>query len=483
MIIATIIMLGLPALYGLGFLVIRMSTAGLEYRAITDYIGKFAVFVGIPLWALLLMWYLSSKTWQKVLIGISMGIWFLWACICSFAILVGTDEDYNLAGKYIIVNTNTRFLGESKWETYEKRYVFFRSKCDYDPDMERIYLEKKYGEKFERVKMTGEMKEFCSPGHDMSYVWVSEKRPQIPALVTLDSYKLEDDYNGAVSDWYIYQAFQKGDLHFDLQYKYDINRWCFRLDKDGLSDFAKESSELIKEASKDQLFVKNRGTLYFYTEIEGEKYFGFLPFGKISQYDGNEYKEEPDYYLNSDLMQKAVEDKWGDVEKQAADHAEFVKEYRNMPYDESTETADEDSIASGETESTGAYPQEDGADDIYAAGGRKIWESQLRDKNIGDSFKTCYDARGNSYCDLGHDETYEYMLVYDRDSENGKYMLFVLYQVPLASDGQEQASYTDSSSSIKNIYALEKDGDGIIASGKTGWDDTGSKEYREATGE
>ena len=75
------------------------------------------------------------------------------------------------------------------------------------------------------------------------------------------------------------------------------------------------------------------------------------------------------------------------------------------------------------------------------------------------------------------------MLVYDRDSGNGKYMLFVLYQVPLASDGQEQSSYTDTSSSIKNIYALEKDGDRIIASGKTGWSDEGSKEYREATGE
>ena len=93
-------------------------------------------------------------------------------------------------------------------------------------------------------------------------------------------------------------------------------------------------------------------------------------------------------------------------------------------------------LKSVETESAGAYPQEAGSDDIYAAGGRKIWESQLRDKNIGDGFKVCYDARGHSYCDLGHDKTCEYMLVYDRDSGNGKYMLFVLYQVPLASGGR-----------------------------------------------
>ena len=97
----------------------------------------------------------------------------------------------------------------------------------------------------------------------------------------------------------------------------------------------------------------------------------------------------------------------------------------------------------------------------------------------GYSFTEDYDAKGNSRAILKEDETSIEYLVYDRESPNGLCGLYVYYRAPRAADG----SWSPMDAEILDIYAYVYAGDSVISSGKTGWSDAGSEEYRDATGE
>ena len=75
-------------------------------------------------------------------------------------------------------------------------------------------------------------------------------------------------------------------------------------------------------------------------------------------------------------------------------------------------------------------------------------------------------------------EKVEY-LMYDRESENGECGLYVYYSVNKNEDG----SWSPENARILDIYAWVYDTDEVISSGKTGWADSGSETYRNATGE
>ena len=97
----------------------------------------------------------------------------------------------------------------------------------------------------------------------------------------------------------------------------------------------------------------------------------------------------------------------------------------------------------------------------------------------GYSFTEDYDAKGNSRAILKEDENSVEYLVYDRESQNGLCGLYVYYRAPRAADG----SWSPMDAEILDIYAYVYAGDSVISSGKTGWSDAGSEEYRDATGE
>lgn len=102
-----------------------------------------------------------------------------------------------------------------------------------------------------------------------------------------------------------------------------------------------------------------------------------------------------------------------------------------------------------------------------------------------DALELRYSAKGSLYAVLWsepweEDETVTARgrLVYDRESANAKCYLFVCYQDYLAADGSEAKS-----TSILEFYAVNKVSGEVIPGDKHSWSDTGSAEYREATGE
>ena len=110
-------------------------------------------------------------------------------------------------------------------------------------------------------------------------------------------------------------------------------------------------------------------------------------------------------------------------------------------------------------------------------GYRTIYDTCFQEE--GYSFTEDYDAKGNSRAILKEDETSVEYLVYDRESQNGLCGLYVYYRAPRAADG----SWSPMDAEILEIYAYVYAGDSVISSGKTGWSDAGSEEYRDATGE
>lgn len=106
----------------------------------------------------------------------------------------------------------------------------------------------------------------------------------------------------------------------------------------------------------------------------------------------------------------------------------------------------------------------------------------------GEVFTPCYNAKGNFYALLGEGEEElsgelqqtRHTVVYDRLSKNGKCQLFVEYKDYMETNGKE--SYV-TTTAILEFYAVEIETGVTVAAGKTSWEETGSKEYRELTGE
>lgn len=106
----------------------------------------------------------------------------------------------------------------------------------------------------------------------------------------------------------------------------------------------------------------------------------------------------------------------------------------------------------------------------------------------GEVFTPCYNAKGNFYALLGEGEEElsgelrqtRHTVVYDRLSKNGKCQLFVEYKDYMETNGNE--SYV-TTTAILEFYAVEIETGITTAAGKTSWEETGTKEYRELTGE
>lgn len=106
----------------------------------------------------------------------------------------------------------------------------------------------------------------------------------------------------------------------------------------------------------------------------------------------------------------------------------------------------------------------------------------------GEVFTPCYNAKGNFYALLGEGEEElsgelrqtRHTVVYDRLSKNGKCQLFVEYKDYMETNGNESYVMT---TAILEFYAVEIETGVTAAAGKTSWEETGSKEYRELTGE
>lgn len=494
---------GLVILFEVGELVTLFT--GLEYRSLVFAGGKCLIAIGIPLWLLLLIFCRMKsrgwKIWKTLVMVVCLMLIFVWSSFyLLWLALFQITSEHTLVGKYLIVDTNHEFLNGASWHTYEKTAFFFRRESDGGEEMERLYLEKKYKENFIKTQFAGKMKDYCrdEQWQDKDWAWGSESHPEVPVFVRLNGDRLQDNYSEALADWYVYRMMQEKACRTDCVYDDAVERWCFRAEEGGIGEFTEDMAEILPRIAQDDFFRKNRGTLYFYSEIEGRRYYGQLPFGKLSEWD----KLETGYYSDGETLLAVITEKYEQLKKQAADDAEWERKVERQREELRREESREEQEYSQEKESgedapgggyaTGEGDMADGGyvldgsvttDEAYAEAGRRIYETFLQPEAKATQFKICYNAKGYPYYDLGEDGTFAYTLLYDRDSKNGACMLYVLYQAPYDEAKQNYASYTDSACQIADIYAVVKETGEIIPSGRRHWEDVGSAEYREATGE
>ena len=93
-------------------------------------------------------------------------------------------------------------------------------------------------------------------------------------------------------------------------------------------------------------------------------------------------------------------------------------------------------------------------------------------------YETDWSAKGEPGAVFYDDDETVCFLRYDRMSKNGKCLLYVYYEAD-----KDDPSVTSGDTHILDMYAYVTDTGEVIDSGRKAWADTGTDEYREATGE
>ncbi|MBQ5533765.1 MAG: hypothetical protein IIU07_00495 [Lachnospiraceae bacterium] len=96
----------------------------------------------------------------------------------------------------------------------------------------------------------------------------------------------------------------------------------------------------------------------------------------------------------------------------------------------------------------------------------------------GYRYQTSWTTHGEPEAIVYEDDDLVRFLRYDRESDNKECLLYVYYEAE-----KEDGGYSPMDAHILEMYAYVKESGEVIASGRRKWEDIGSPEYREATGE
>lgn len=266
-------------------------------------------------------------------------------------------------------------------------------------------LEEKYGIKFQTV--TGDSGILC---------YTSRDYPDITVTV-YGLNPLEDNF----CEQYSALQFDKAWKNMDVEYTDDYiamdfekvdNAWQFLLllkDRSAEEEYYRLGAHLINLVQKDRFFDKFPGTLDLEILVDDNVLREQVKFGEGKDYTEQELYEK----IKSELTSVSY----------SADNSNGIREYA-----------------------------------------RQIYEKYFEGES-GVTFEEGMDAKGNFFADIGS----KYRLVFDRESANGKCLLFALNSI----DGTQ----------LKEYYAVDKETGIVIPSGKRSYADAGSEEYYKATGE
>lgn len=147
------------------------------------------------------------------------------------------------------------------------------------------------------------------------------------------------------------------------------------------------------------------------------------------------------------------------------------------PAPQPTATQERSDPAAQSTPESADSPDDAGGG-YLADGYRAIYNTYLQ--KDATAYQFAYNAKGESYLIVSDAAEAIEFLQYDRDSANGSCGLYVLERCPKDANGQWSQQ---NDCQILNIYAYHYWDGTTAASGKTGWGDAASQEYRALTGE
>ena len=439
---------------------IVFSHMGLTYRMWVSALGGLLTLMVLPLLLLILAgaWLfrkLPIHRMFKVLIGVLAG--GAYAYWLYFAILLwafSTNTEKKLTDDLLIVNYG--FL--DPYYAYYKPFGFIlRLPTDLTDEDREEYLEEKY---------------HCNFDGGGESLMASEEHPDIKMFAYVSNMEFKDNYVEAVAGKYLAEAMES--LGIARNYYIDKDNmgragWLY-MELKGEADipqFAEDASKVIQYTmEKSNLWKEQRGVLCFYSGEETQRIAGSIPFGKLNQWD----TVQADYYLDTEQVTEIVSERY---QKQRDFQAEL--EADRLAWQESMQNvANKENTASGEQ-----------VNEVEQAA-LAVYDTVLASE--GYTCQICYNAKGNLYLDLGRRPvgepedksvggSYQFILTYDRVSQNGACQLFVLNKVHLSEDGVNDGT------AILDIYAVETETGNVIASGKQSWEEVGNEAYRRLTGE
>lgn len=441
---------------------------GVEYRVWLQITGAVWNFLVMPVaFLVFLLCLIQSSTKISVTLrgifgGLAAGLFTLYFIVAAVAVAVfgwslGT-EWYFADG---IIETCTEYMQSvPSFSTYQEDLGPFLKK-EYEPlsDILLLSLEKKYGEKF---ALAGD--------------WEEARIYQVYPVASPETVFRAKELNGYFSD--DYKTIRAMRLMADEAAKICPDRTLSVFSEDryspatpadritmecnGMED-AKKCAEdiavLIAKVLEDDFFgERNRSVKLAVECVDEDGRSGVVTFCFGNNEDGMTASGYVmDYYTDASLV------------------------YKKLLYQFDALAAQKEEVSDEETES--AINHENSF--YFVEGAYKALYGQLFAKD-GYPYDCRYNAKGNFYawlCD-GEGElesvegtfAYTETVVYDRESKNGKCHLFVHYRTYY----QDGAEYT---TAILDMYAVDMETGQVYVSGRHAWEDVGSEEYREATGE
>ena len=469
-------------IYFIGYMYLWDSE--LSYREWFNLSGKVMACLVLPALLLIMAGYCIFQVYRvkwiwKTLFSLVAGVCYLFcAGIALFFIGITTHPEERLTAHLLVAN-ETEFLESSRYVYYRPVGLFFRLPGELTDEVKLEYLEESYDKEF-GVGRRGE-------GTQAEVFLFDKAFPSLEITVYGSGMELLDDYPMRLMEMYIKQGIQKLGIDRD----YEVSEWDRgslswpKIALAGESDieaFSEDVYRLIQYVMEEtDFFRENRGLLYFYCGEGEEQISGYLPVGKLESRD----KLEKEYYLDQKAVAARVRAEYEDAKSYQLKLAEQQIEW---------EKAWEETLRAQEVEKEAEVEKVT----VREEAAKKVYDAVLRGQ--GYTYEEKYNAKGNLYIDLGsraagerpegeqspEDEydsgTYRFSLVYDRQSKNGACELFVLYKEHYTepdSTGKREMDDT----AIVDMFAVENATGRVIVAGKQSWGDSGSEEYREATGE
>ncbi|MBP3352856.1 MAG: hypothetical protein J6L65_10685 [Lachnospiraceae bacterium] len=456
--IVTVIVL----VYWIGYFILGLTSV--SYREWVNIIAGILTWVVAPALYILLIGgkifsLIKGKKVLKIFTSIITLLIYLYWCYFLFWIAIFSIQEETRLTRHYLVAQKGGFLSEATYVYYHPVAFFFKVPAKADERLRIEYLEEKYDATFSFVGERG---------------YVNEEYPMVECIVNNSGMKLEDNYVEAM--WLYY--FEKGYEELGITREYSVYKnhygapgWIYvelENEKD-MEVLAQDITSLMQYVTKEtDFFDDHTVSLYFHHELEEKKMTGYLPLGKIKSSHG----VKKDYYLHLEQVLEKIQLEYEKNKEELERYKKYkleTEETKNKPQVVTTPTPEQKAEVLSLEKMT-----------------RLIFDEVLAEQ--GYIYQVSYNAKGNLYIDLGsrpagepknklQGEYYRFTLVYDRTSKNNECELFVFYKEHYTEEG------TNDSTTILDMYAVEKSTGKVIAADKQSWSDVGTQEYRKATGE